>query len=275
MRNILSRPRSARPRFAPLGLALLVALSLLATLAACAGGGEEGGDDAAAQEAEWAELQQMKEALDAKRAELAAAREQAAAATGEEAAGLRTRVDQLAAETQTMADEFNTRLVAYINANPPVVGEELSERQKAAIRLKSSEDILYAQEYIAEGGDYARAIDIYNAALAADPENPDLQAALAAAETERYMTEERFSQLERGMKGRQVRQLLGTPHYRNVREYEDGAVGWFYPTDPNRSAAAVYFRKRGEELEVYKFDYKAVVNEGPQVVDRESNGQAE
>ena len=267
MRHTLSSPGLAR-----LVLALLVALSMMASLAACGGGGDEAADAGATQEAEWAELQQMKEALDAQRAELAAAREQLAAATGEEAAQLRTRVDQLAAETQTMADDFNTRLVAYINANPPVVGEPLTERQQAAIRLKSSEDILYAQEYIAEGGDYGRAIDIYNAALSADPENPELKAALEQAESQRYMSEERFSQLKRGMSGQQVRQALGTPHYRNVKEYEDGAVGWFYPTDANRSAAAVYFRKNGEALEVYKFDYRAVVNEGPRVVGEE-NGQ--
>jgi hypothetical protein len=242
-------------------------------LAACGGGGDAA-SAAAAQEAEWAELQQMKQALDAKRAELAEAREQLAAAGAEESAGLGARVEQLAAETQTMADDFNTRLVAYINANPPVVGEPLSERQQAAIRLKSSEDILYAREYIAEGGDYGRAIDIYNAALVADPDNAELKAALEQAQSGRYMSEERFGQLARGMSDDEVRRLLGPPHYRNVKEYEDGAVGWFYPTDANRSAAAIYFRKRGDDLEVYKLDYRAVVSEGPRVVG-ETNGQAD
>lgn len=261
-----------RKNFAP-GLALLLALSMLTPLAACGGGdGEAAEDGGAGQEAQWAELEQMKQTLDAKRAELTAAREQLAAAEGEEAEQLRARVEQLAAETQTMADEFNSRLVGYINENPPVVGEPLTERQQAAIRMKSQEDIVYAREYIAEGGDYARAIDIYNAALAADPGNPEIEAALAEAEARRYMDEERFSRLERGMSDAQVRQLLGPPYHRNVREYEDGAIGWFYPTDANRSAAAVYFRKKGEDLEVYKFDYKAVVNEGPKEVGA-TNGQ--
>jgi tetratricopeptide (TPR) repeat protein len=253
-----------------LGLALLLTLSTLTLLAACGGdGAAEGG---AGQDAQWAELEQMKEALDAKRAELDEAREQLATAEGEEAEQLRARVDQLAAETLTMTDDFNTRLVGFINENAPVVGEPLTERQQAALRMKSDEDIVFAREYIAEGGDYARAIDIYNAALAADPGNPEIEAALAEAQDQRYMDEERFGQLARGMSGQQVRQLLGTPYHRNVREYEDGAVGWFYPTDANRSAAAVYFRKKGDGLEVYKFDYKAVVNQGPREVGA-ANGQ--
>lgn len=254
------------------GLALVAALCVLATLAACGGGGETASADAA-QEAEWAELQQMKQTLDAKRAELAQAREQLAAAGEEEAAELSARVEQLAAETQTMADDFNSRLVTYINANAPVVGEPPTERQKEAIRLKSAEDILYAQEYIEQGGDYSRAIDIYKAALVADPENQELQAALTTAESQRYMSEERFAEVKRGMSDDQVRQLLGTPHYRNVREFENGTVGWFYPTDVNRSAAAIYFRKKGDDLEVYNADYRAVVNEGPREVG-ETNGQA-
>lgn len=260
-----------RKLFGP-GLAFVAALCVLATLAACGGGDETASADAA-QEAEWAELQQMKQALDAKRAELAQAREQLAAAGDEQAAELRARVEQLAAETQTMADEFNGRLTSYINNNAPVVGEEPTERQKEAIRLKSSEDILYAREYIEQGGDYSRAIDIYKAALAADPENEDLRAALADAESQRYMSEERFSQVKRGMSDDQVRQLLGPPHYRNVREFENGTVGWFYPTDANRSAAAIYFRKKGDDFEVYNADYRAVVNEGPREVGA-SNGQA-
>jgi hypothetical protein len=255
-----------------LGLALLLCLSMLTSMAACGGAGDEAAGGGAGQDAQWAELEQMKQTLDAKRAELAAARQELAAAEGEEAEQLRVRVDQLAAETQTMADDFNARLVGFINENPPVVGEPPTERQQAAIRMKSDEDIVYAREYIADGGDYVRAIDIYNAALAADPGNPDIEAALAEAEAQRYMSEDRFSQLKAGMSAQQVRELLGTPYHRNVREYEDGAVGWFYPTDAFRSAAAVYFRKKGGNLEVYKFDHKAVVNDGPREVGA-ANGQ--
>lgn len=246
-------------------LALLLALSLL-PLAACGGGAEEADSADATQEAAWGELQQMKQALDAKRAELDKARQELVAAGGEGAEQLAARVERLTTETQTMADEFNKKLVEYINANPPIEGEPLSERQQAAIRMKSGEDIVYAREYIREGGDYSRAIDIYNAALSVDPDNPELQAALAAAESDRYMSEERFSQLENGMSDDQVRQLLGSPFHRNVREYENGTIGWFYPTDANRSAAAIYFRRDGDDFEVYNFDYRAVVNEGPREV---------
>jgi tetratricopeptide (TPR) repeat protein len=262
------------------GLALLLVAGL--TLAACANTEEKlAAESSAAQEAKWAELQQMKQALDAKRAELAAARDEmrAALTQGGSAAApalepLEMRVRQLEVETQQLADEFNTELVSYINANPPVEGEPRTERQEAAMHLKSSEDMLYAEEYIEQGGDYSRAIDIYNAALAVDPDNAELQEALARAESQRYMSEERFTQVKKGMTAEQVRDTIGAPFHRNIREFPQDVVAWFYPTDPRRSAAAVWFKQRPDgRLEVYKVNYREVEGGGP-VEAAASDGQA-
>lgn len=254
----------------------------LTTLMAC--GPDPEVRRAEARDAEWQALQQADQELDAKRQELAEARAaaaaEAAAAEGEEEAAeaeaaegegeaeaeaetataesAADRVAALEAEVEEQATAFIEQLVTFINANPPVQGEPLTERQTAAIRMKSDEDILIAQEFITEGGDYARAVRIFQDALVVDPENERLQQALAEAEDMRFVTEERFAGIDKGMNPDEVRQILGPVNLRNVRQYpEKNATAWFYPRDESGSAAAVWFQenKRTGELNVYQSDF--------------------
>jgi tetratricopeptide (TPR) repeat protein len=156
-------------------------------------------------------------------------------------------------------DELRRRLLAYINGNPPLAGEKPSGRTLAAIRMKSDEDILVAHEHMNEGGDYRMAIDIYEAALAVDPENPKLQQELEAAQARRYMTQERFAQAQEGMTPDQVRLLLGPPNANDVREYpERGVTAWFYAKDAKGGAAAVWFETKGGRQAVYEVDFDAL-----------------
>jgi hypothetical protein len=149
--------------------------------------------------------------------------------------------------------------VAFLNADPPREGRAPSERQQAALRMKSDEDILVAQEYIDQGGDFETAIAIYRSALAVDPDYPRLKEALAAAETRRFMTRELFSRVKEGMKPEEVRLLLGQPNPHNVREYpEHRVLGWFYPKDASGAAAAVWFETASGGPVVYRLDFDAV-----------------
>ncbi|HEX2464981.1 MAG TPA: hypothetical protein VHR17_10180 [Thermoanaerobaculia bacterium] len=188
---------------------------------------------AAARAAEWATIERERAALDGLRAELAAAREQDASATPE----LETRVGH-------STDRFLERLVAFINqhagAREPNGTAKAAPELAAAIRMKSSEDLLLAREYIERGGDYAKAIDILASAEVVDPDNSELVAARAEAERLRYMDQERFARVEKGMTEDDVRAELGQVKQQNVRE-ETGQVVWLYPRE-NGAAAAVFFR---------------------------------
>ena len=91
-------------------------------------------------------LEEAKAALDAKRQELADARA-ALAAVDPEAEDAADQIAELEAQQGTlegevigMSDEFATAIVDFINADPPVEGEPLSETQAAVIRMKSAED---------------------------------------------------------------------------------------------------------------------------------------
>jgi tetratricopeptide (TPR) repeat protein len=202
----------------------------------------------AASEAEWSWLQQAKKDLDAKRARLDSALE----APSKDVAALK-------AEVSREGGELNRRLVAFLNADPPVEGEPLSARQQAAIRMKSDEDILLGQVFITEGGDFQRAIEIYEAALGLDPGYDRLRTELQNAKARRYVSPEAFDELKEGMSDEEVRVALGQPNLHNVRAYEEHkVVGWFYPKDESGAAAGVWFEREGGALKVYKLDFDAI-----------------
>lgn len=276
MRLALARLAVAWLAIARLPLAAL-ALATLA-LAALAGGGCRGRverPDLQAQigaEAEWQWLLATRRRLDDMRGRLAdlggpsapapSAPSAPAAAQGTPPPPPR---DRLAREVEGLSQQFGRRLVAYINANPPIEGAPLSARQLAAIRMKSDEEIAVAHEFITRSGDYRRACEIYEAALAADPDNPRLREELARAHAARYVSAERFSRVAPGMSAEQVRATLGPPNAHDVRSYPDkGVVGWFYPRDANGAAAAVWFEKRDGKLTVYLCDWSAVPAPAPQ-----------
>lgn len=255
-------------------LATLLGLALLAGLAC------QSGDSAAETErqAAWTELQEMKSELDGAREELAALRQPAAAeaeagatpaaaeGTGTEAgtdatAGDATaQIAQAEESVQAQADAFSQKLVAFINENPIIEGSEPTPTQQGALDMHIEESMGIAREYIEEGGDYRQAIQIYQQALALDPDNTALQAAIAEAEAGRFMTEERFAQVEEGMTDDEIRDLLGPVNLRNIRDYEDGArIAWFYVREQDGYAAGVFFQREDDgSYTVYSSDFDAV-----------------
>ncbi|MBV8199122.1 MAG: hypothetical protein JOZ15_00725 [Acidobacteria bacterium] len=248
----------------PPALAAVAAFGVLAA-GGCGRQVEPGRQPQLGAEAEWAWLVAAKRQLDVQRGQLAALGAPAAppppaaaGATGA-AGGAASPRDRLAREVEVRAQQFGRRLVAYINADPPVEGTPLSVRQLAAIRMKSDEEIVVAHEFIARAGDYRRACEIYEAALAADPQNPLLHEELQRAEAARYIAAGRFAHAAPGMTAEQVREALGPPNAHDVRAYPDkGVVGWFYPKDAAGAAAAVWFEQRGGTLTAFLCDWNAL-----------------
>ncbi len=261
------------------GLLVCAVVAALVLSVACGGGGAAKEDQAKLEE--WTWLTDTQEELTAKRQELAdLMEEQKAAAAAEPAEGepaegeaeladtgedLEAQIERLGGEVEALTEEFGNRLVTYINADPMIEGEPPTEQQIQALRMKSGEDIILAEEWIEKGGDYKRAIEILSTALLYDEDNPDLQAALERAEADRYMSEERWAAVKKGMSEDEVREALGQVNLHNVREYPDkNVVAWFYPTAEDGSAAAVWFQpnKKTEALEVYQIKFEAISPEG-------------
>jgi hypothetical protein len=255
-------------RYWALGLACV-----LAVLAGACGGGED--QAGAAAEAEMTALQEQKAALDGKRGEIAALKEQIATAgeMGDEAAEgaegeeveagpsveeLQAQLEQLEGEEEAMSESYMTAIVTVLNSANMIEGEAIPESIQQVIRMKSAEDVMIAREYIWEGGDYRRAIEILDTALMLDPENADLQAARDQANVDQYMTEERFAQVAKGMTPDEVRARIGTVNRHNLREYPDRNVtAWFYRRE-DKGAAGVWFEEKDGQMIVYRFDFNAI-----------------
>lgn len=268
--------RSGRKLFA------LTTLLFLALFSAACSQSDPEADIAAANEEAWTALQQAKQALDGKRQELvdlngliaeaaSAESDDSEPASGEpgadggEGEAVAPTAEELAANLETLTGEvddmtaaFSTQLVGFINDQSITEGQEFTDIQRQAFGMKGDEDILVAMEFIDIGGEYQRAIDILNNSLIPDPTNEALLAAKAKAEELRYMTEERFELVKKGMPKAEVRALLGIPKTTNQREFDNGVTGWFYPKEEPNTAAGVFFQGEEDELSVYKTDFNAV-----------------
>jgi len=258
---------------------IVISLAMVAVLAVACGPSGPKVDPVV--EAEWVALTDTKAQLDGLRAELRELEAMMRASEEEATDGESATSDEASAEPQLsreemeqkkveldekiveLADDFNGRLAAFLNnpANQILEGEPLTERQAAAVSMKSSEDLELAAEYINKGGDYRRAIDILQVALQLDPDNADLAAALKEAEDNRYMSPERFALAKKGMTENEVRDVLGQVNLRNIRRFDErGVVAWFYATGEGGSAAAVWFQedKKSGMNKAYQLKYDAV-----------------
>lgn len=174
---------------------------------------------------------------------------------------------ELRRDVERSADEVSRRLVAFLNDDPPREKEPLSPRQAQAIRWKSEEDVHLARGYVERAGDFRRAIDILEAALALDPGYPELRAELERIRAARFVPSDRFAKIKNGMSPDEVRAILGAPNPHNVREYLErgpgrGVIGWFYPKDDRGAAAGVWFTKERGEPSVYRTDFSAIQPDG-------------
>lgn len=199
---------------------------------------------------EWRWLVAQKRALDAERDALAAL----PTAPAGSAAERRGR------EVASRAAEYHRRLERFVETHGPEPGQPASGEERAALHMRSDEEVRAARQFIARAGDYRRAIEICRSALELDPGYPPLERLLAAAEADRYVTPERFAKVKPGMTADAVRALLGPPNRHNVRDYpERRLVAWFYPKDETGAAAAVWFQRltTGPGL-VFQADFDAV-----------------
>ena len=246
------------PRFAQL---VVLCTLMVVTIVAC-GPKEEVPDLNAERTALLENLRQQKQELTDLRNSVTEINEQIAnKVEGVDLEALAAEVEQKQNDALAAGDSLNQALAEFINSDPPAVGEPLNEMQREAFDMKADEDVRIAEEYIREGGDYRRAILIYEAALRLDPDNERLKALMAEAEDRRYVTKERFDQVKNGMTEDEVREILGSVNLRNIRKYDDrGVTAWFYKKDAEAypdvdEVTAVWFRKKGGREVVYKLEW--------------------
>ena len=253
----------------------MLGLLLAAFVALACGGGSEPPALSEAQRREWMELRRLQGELGRERARLAAQRTRLAGGDGTEDARRESlRADERAALERAVAERqrgvsalsqtYGSRLVAFIDSFGPLAAGPSPPERRGAIRMKSDEDMAVAAEWIERGGDYRRAIEIYETQRRLDPGYEALSAALRRAREMRRVSAERFALVENGMTRAQVRAVLGPVNLRLVRSFpERGVEAWLYPQDQG-GTAAVYFRRENEDepLVVYETVFELPSSEG-------------
>jgi tetratricopeptide (TPR) repeat protein len=187
---------------------------------------------------------------------------------------IESKIAQLEDEAKDQSDVLYTKIIEFINSSGLVEGQELTPQQEAAFNAKAELDIAIAHEYIDAGGDYQKAINIYDQALRNNPDNELLLAAKAEAERLQHMDEERFALAKKGMTEDEVREALGTVKHTNARDFpEKSRKGWFYRKE-NGGAAGVYFKEKNKgegDWVVEITDFEAV--KPPGADDEEEGGE--
>ena len=199
---------------------------------------------------EWSALQASKRTLDAERQALARVRATLVnAPVGPDGRPLDDADRAVAADVEARerrlhvrSQQLGERLIQYVARFAPDDDDEPPAELRAALRLKSDEDLVVAQEWIDRGGDYRRAIEILETQLQADPGYARLEQALARAREMRFVTPQRFARVEPGMTTLEVRAALGPVNLREVRHRPaERLEAWYYPKQGG-GKAAVYFR---------------------------------
>jgi hypothetical protein len=155
-------------------------------------------------------------------------------------------------------EDYQTRLADFLNL-------ALNEFPNApesdqALKMYATEAIYNADDIVRKSGDYKKAIDTvksakgYYDAIGKQPTQLLLDK-LAELDEWRYITQDRFDQLKKGMTEQEVRDTIGVPYYMNVKKDERrGITFWLYPKREG-GAAAVYFDKKSK---VYSMNFDAV-----------------
>jgi len=136
------------------------------------------------------------------------------------------------------------------------------------LEIYAKEAMYTAEDAIKKAGDYKKATEIlqtakgYYESIGLPPYQP-LVDAMANFDEMRYITQERFDAVKKGMTEDEVAEVAGVPYYRNKKKDEKrGIEYWLYPRREG-GAAAIYFNKKKK---VYHKNFDAVK---PQVVNKE------
>jgi hypothetical protein len=254
-----------RNRFLSVCVVLVV---IVAVAQGCARGPSEEELALAAFQEQFAALQQSYDALTQVRSDIEVAEQTVAEIeaveerqrTDEQNAeleALSAQLETLAGSSETAFEEVQGLLADFLNIG--INDYPDSQETADALVMYSDEAILVAQDMVAKAGDYKKAIDHlsnaegYFSAAGLTPYHP-LQATIAYFDEWRFITQERFDEIKKGMTKEEVAEVAGQVYYRNVQVSESkGVETWLYKKREG-GAAAVYFKTRTDKVYDKRFD---------------------
>ena len=212
---------------------------------------------------QYADLQQAREDLAAAEmtlAEIEAIKERDR--TEEQVAELEvlpTTIEEINATKDLAFDAAQATLADFLN----VALNEFPDHPATAqgLNLYSDEAIMIAGETVAQSGDYKKAINQLDAAVSyyesiGLPPYQPLVDELAALDSMRFVTQERFDEVKKNMTKDEVKEIVGVPYYQNIQIDEKRGVETWLFRKREGGAAAVYFRMKTDKA--YDKNWEAV-----------------
>jgi len=148
-----------------------------------------------------------------------------------------------------LAEFLNTALNDYPDA---------PETQQA-LDIYSIEAILVAEDMVTKAGDYSKAIDhLYAAGSLYDQVGLDVYSGIdekiAWLNDWRFITQERFDSVNKGMTKDEVKVVAGVPYYQNIqKDAKRDVETWLY-RKVDGGAAAIYFKMKTDKVYNKNFD---------------------
>jgi hypothetical protein len=256
-----------RSRFLLCGIAVLVVFGLLS---GCSRGPSE--EELALQEMEGhlATLQQQFQDLQQARADLLTAEvslaEIEAVKESDRSEEQIAQLEELPVQIETMTaakdelyDAVQATLADFLNVALNDFPEHPGTVQ--GLNIYADEAILIAKDTVIKSGDYKKAINQLDAASSFydSLDLPPYQALIdeiAAFDTMRFITRERFDLVKKNMTMDEVKESAGYPYYQNIQiDEKRGVETWLYRKREG-GAAAVYFKMKTQK--VYNKNFEAV-----------------
>lgn len=189
-----------------------------------------------------AELEAMKKLDDEQQAEMDA---------------LSPRVDELTTARDAAFETVQNQLADFLNValnNFPQASETVR-----ALEIYAKEGLLTAEDIVVKSGDYSKAMDQLRSIQSYYesvelPTYPELETTIARYDDWRFITQERFDEVKKGMTKDEVRVIAGVPYYHNIQVDEQrGVETWLYKKREG-GAAAIYFKTNNDKVYATKFD---------------------
>jgi len=158
---------------------------------------------------------------------------------------VQAKLDESASGGEAVFEEVQGLLADLLNIG---INEFPSSNETAdALMMYSDEAILVADDMVAKVGDYKKAVDHLSSAegyfeAAGLSQYHPLMAKIAELDDWRFITQERFDAVKKGMTKEEVVALVGQVYFRNIQESPDkGVESWLYKKRKG-GAAAFYFK---------------------------------
>ena len=168
-------------------------------------------------------------------------------------------IEALSSQEEEAFEQVEGNLAEFLNVALNDFPE--AEETQKALDIYSMEAIIVAEDMVTKAGDYAKAIDHLGAVGSLYDQvgldaYPGIDEKIAWLNSWRFITQERFDEVKKGMTKDEVKVLAGVPYYQNIQKDEKrGVETWLYRKEDG-GAAAIYFKMKTGK--VYNKNYDAI-----------------